>query len=295
MKIGIDIGGSHISVGIVTEEGKILLKRERNISFVDMEENEIKQEIRDTMLSLINVVLKEIEIPIFLIDSIGIGIPGIVENNIIKKCSKFKITDWNIAKELEEHYQITVKIQNDSYCAAIAEREYGNLKETTRAVFICLGTGIGGATILENQIISSEYGHMIIEKNGRECNCGKKGCFETYCSMKVLKNEIIKLLELDDNITSEELVKILIQNKQDERLDNYINEFVNTFIIGISNIINILNPSEICIGGGFTYFKEILFQRILEKNCLSTYQFSKPNIVLASLGNDAGIIGATLI
>lgn len=293
MKIGIDLGGSHIAVGIVAEDGKILSKQEQNISFIDFKDDSINIKIRDTIVSLINAVLRDAKIPIFLVKEIGIAIPGIVEDNKIKKCSKFGIYDWDIAKELEEHYAVEVKLENDALCAALAEKEYGNLKDIDNAVFICLGTGIGGANIIDNKVLSAEYGHMIIEKQGIECNCGNRGCIENYCSMRVFKEQLIKLLELKPDTTSEELRKILL--KEDRNIDNYINEYIDNLIIGISNIINIINPETICIGGGFTYFKDILYPRLLEKAELTTYQFNKPKIVIANLGNDAGIIGATLI
>jgi len=296
MKIGIDLGGSHISVGIVSEEGKILAKQEQDIFFIEHVDNNIKQLIRDTAVSLINVTLKQLQIPIFLIDEIGIGIPGIVEDNKIKKCSKFKIDDWDLAKELEEYYQIRVKLENDAVCSTISEYTYGNLKDVDRGIYICLGTGIGGATILNGKILQSELGHMIIQKDdGKECNCLNKGCFETYSSMKVFKEEVIELLNLNKDTTSEELLKILINEKQNDKLNNYIDKYINNLILGISNIINILQPEIICIGGSFVYFEEILYKRLLEKIHLYSYQFKKPKIVLSMLKNDAGIIGATLI
>lgn len=292
MKIGIDLGGSHIAVGIVTEDGKLLKKQEKVISFA--EESKIKEKIRDSILSLINQLLRELQIPIFIIEEIGLGIPGIIQNNFIVKCEKFRIYNWDLAKELEEHYKIPVKMHNDALCSAKAECEYGNLKNAKRAVFLCLGTGIGGATILENNIFSSEYGHMIIKKDGKECHCGKKGCFETYSSMKEFKEGMIELLGLNKQITSEELLFILKREKQNKELNQYIDEYINTFLIGISNIINIINPEVICIGGSFVYFEDILYKRLLEKANLLTYQFEKPKFVLAKLQNDAGIIGATL-
>lgn len=292
MKIGIDLGGSHIAVGIVTEDGKLLKKQEKVISFV--EKNEIKEKIRDSILSLINQVLRELQIPIFIIEEIGLGIPGIVRDNYIVKCEKFGIYNWDLAKELEEHYQIPVKIHNDALGAAKAECEYGNLKNIKKAVFLCLGTGIGGATILENNIFPSEYGHMIIKKDGKECHCGKKGCFETYSSMKAFKEGMIELLGLNEQTTSEELLIILKKEQQNKELNQYIDDYTYTFLIGLSNIINIINPEVICIGGSFVYFEDILYKRLLEKANLLTYQFEKPKFVLAKLQNDAGIIGATL-
>ena len=292
MKIGIDLGGSHIAVGVITEKGKIIQKEEQNIIY--SKEEDIKQIIVDKILSLINSVLRISQIPIFVIEEIGIGVPGIIENNIIKKCDKYKIYNWNLAKILEEHYQIPVKLQNDALCAAKAEKEYGNLKDIKRGVFICFGTGIGGATIINGEVIPSEFGHMVIEKEGNLCNCGKRGCFETYSSMNAFKNKVIEVLGINVGATLEDILKYLIKNKDDEDANKYIDEYINTLCIGLSNIINIINPEQICIGGSFSYFEDILYKRLLEKAQLISYQFDKPKIVLAKLKNDAGIIGAIL-
>ena len=295
MKIGIDLGGSHISVGMVNEEGKIVAKQEKDIVFINNEKNKIKEQIRDTIVSLINTTLKDKQIPVFLLEEIGMGIPGTIENNKIKKCDKFEIYNWNIAKELEDYYQVTVKIQNDAYCAALAEKQYGNLKKVNRGIFLCLGTGIGSAIIIKDEVIPSECGHMIIEKEGKECNCMHRGCLETYCSMKILKDSIIKKLQLNKNTTSEEIVTILRNEQQNKQLEELENEFIEYLALGITNIINIINPEKICLGGSFVHFEKTLYHKLISKMSLITCQYEKPEIILAKLKNDAGLIGATLL
>lgn len=293
MKIGIDLGGSHIAVGVISE-GKVLAKKEENIKFVDYQ-GEIKELIRDTIVSLINVVLEEANVPIFLIESIGIGIPGIVKENEIKKCSKFNIYNWNIASEIENRFNIKVKIENDALCATLTEREYGNLKGVSRGVLLTVGTGIGGANVVNNYIIPAEYGHIIIQKDGIKCHCKNNGCFENYCSMRAFKENVIKILDLDKETSSKEILKLVHNSMENKMLNNYIDEYINNFIIGICNISNIMNPEVICIGGSFPYFKDILYKELLEKSNNITYQFEKPKIIFSQSGNDAGIIGATLI
>lgn len=295
MKIGIDLGGSHIAVGIVTDELKLIAKEERNIKFYEKDKENIKQEIRDSILSLINNVLGKKQIPVFAIEEIGICVPGIVKDNIIEKCEKYGIYNWDLAKELEEHYKLPVKIQNDALCAAKAEKEYGSLKDADKAIYMCLGTGIGGAIILDNNIFPSEIGHMVIESKGRKCHCGKQGCFEQYSSMRAFKEGIIELLELNKNTTSEKILEILNDKKEDKKINEYIGEFIDTLIIGISNIINTINPEVICIGGSFIYFEEILYKKLLEKIVIIKNQFKVPKIVLSKLQNTAGILGAVLI
>lgn len=142
----------------------------------------------------------------------------------------------------------------------------------------------------------SEYGHMIINKNGLECKCGNKGCFEKYASMRAFKEGIIKLLNLDKNITSENILKIINEkiSANNEEINNYIDEYIDNLLIGLTNIINIIEPEAICIGGSFVYYEKILYTRLIEKINLGKYKSSIPEIVLAKLGNDAGIIGALM-
>ena len=211
MKIGIDLGGSHIAVGVVNDEAKLIAKEEENVLFVDKEQEEIKEIVRDRILSLINSVKRKLQIPAFIINEIGIGIPGIVENNIIKKCDKYGIYNWDLAKELKEQIDVNVKLTNDAIAEARAEVACGSLKTTAKGVFMCIGTGIGGAIVLQKgsaitansnvqnlldvstvyEILPSEFGHMVIEKNGKKCYCGRRGCFETCCSMRTFKNGMI--------------------------------------------------------------------------------------------------------
>ena len=163
-----------------------------------------------------------------------------------------------------------------------------------------LGTGIGGAYVIlgteskDILIIPSELGHMVIEKNGRPCHCGKNGCFETYCSMRAFKKGIIELLNLNEETTSEELLTILKNQSENETLNNYIDNYIDTLTLGISNIVNIFKPEKICIGGSFTYFEGVLYKRLVEKAKNYKYQFEVPQIVLAKFQNDAGIIGAVV-
>lgn len=296
MKIGIDLGGSHIAVGIVSPKEKILKKIDKQISFVDMNKENIKIQIRDTIVSLINNIIKELQIPVFVIEKIGIGVPGIVEKNIIKKCEKFEIKEYDLAKDIEEYYGIPVKLVNDSEAALLAEKKYGALKDSKNAVFLCIGTGIGGGIIYEENVTSSECGHIIINSSGDKCHCGNKGCFETYCSMRVFKNQIIQIFNLDKNVAQEDILNILKNeiNQNNKVINEYINEYLENFCIGIANIVNTIHTDTICLGGGFTYFKDILYDKLVKKVQEYNFQFDVPKIVLSNLQNDAGIIGSII-
>ena len=182
----------------------------------------------------------------------------------------------------------------------LQKKKYGVLKDVEDAVFLCLGTGIGGATFYDGKLVEpkrsegSEYGHMIIQKDGIQCNCGNKGCFEKYASMKAFKEGIRKVLNLDEQVTSKEILQELKKEFKNESVNEYIDNYIDYLILGISNITNIIEPQTICLGGGFVYFEDILYQRLKEKMNLNKYKFNKPNIVLATLQNDAGIIGSVI-
>lgn len=141
-----------------------------------------------------------------------------------------------------------------------------------------------------------EFSHMVIDKNGIQCNCGKRGCFETYASIKRFKEKISE--EYNLNTMNGEKVREFIKSNTESKLQDIINNYIENLSIGISNIINIFEPEAICIGGSFAEYEEIfeepLKNTLIEGNLL----FNKRDDIIikhAKLKNDAGIIGATLI
>ena len=138
---------------------------------------------------------------------------------------------------------------------------------------------------------------MIIQRNGELCRCGSKGCFEIYGSMKKLKHDFRECLNFSEEIDGEELLNSVKANLQNEKIVNVINEYIKNLCIGISNIVNLLEPEAICIGGSFVYYKDILLEKLkieLYNNDYIFYKETMPQIVVAELGNDAGIIGSAL-
>ena len=301
MQIGIDLGGTHIAVGVISERNTIVVKKEKDI-FIVSPADYMKDYILDNIKQLISEAIKEVGAPSCVISKIGIAIPGRVKDNIAYDIYNLGIDEFDICEELSDYYAAEVTIRNDAKCAALAEKKHGSLKDFDDAIFLCLGTGIGGATFINGNMLEyskewgSEYGHMVIDKNGIECKCGNKGCFEQYASMKAFKNGFIKLLDLPENIESIEILRKLLDkvNAKDEQVEEYINKYIDNLIIGLSNIINILQPEAICIGGSFVFFKDILYNRLLEKIEERNFNGKIPKIVLADLQNDAGIIGALI-
>ncbi len=297
MKIGIDLGGSHIGIGIVDEKGYVIEKSEKRI--VERDRKNIKSIIEKYITEKVKNIIEENEIT-----QIGIAIPGTISDEKVIKSVNLGLKNYPIVKKLQEKINIPIKIANDSRCAALAENKYGALKKYSREVFITLGTGIGGAVIINDKVLDTgelpgcEFGHMIIQKNGLECKCGKRGCFEKYASMKAFKDNLRKELGLDEKSRGQDLLDILRKNQENPKIKRVINEYIDNLSIGISNIINIFEPEVIGIGGSFVYFSDILLDKLKENIIQKEYLFNQRktiNIVQAILGNDAGIIGSTMI
>lgn len=303
MKIGIDIGGSHIASGIVEKDGKIVAKETKDINANSIIDGKNAEElILNTINEEIEKLLIDNDYTIGDITKIGIAIPGGAEEGKIKRLVNLHIENFDITKILKEKYNTNIVLKNDGKCAGIAEKKYGSLKRYSDCVFLCIGTGVGCAVFLDNDLLETnppsgfELGHMVIEKNGVQCNCGRKGCYETYASMKRFKAEALKRLEIDTNINSEELQNYIRNNINDESVSSFVNEYLDNVNIGICNILTLFEAEAICFGGSFSYYEDIFLPKLKEKihNELPKRN-KKLDLLPAKLLNDAGIIGATEI
>ena len=294
MKIGIDLGGSHIAIGIINDQGYIVEKVEKRLLSKD------KKNIRESIEKYIIQNVKEF-IKNYNIKEIGLAVPGTIKDKTILKSVNLGVSNYNIVENLEKEIKIPIKIRNDAKCAAIAENKIGSLKNYRRSIFLTLGTGIGGAVIINGKLLDTgnlsgcEFGHIIIQKDGIECNCGKKGCFEKYASMKALKTNLRQVLGVDEKTRGEELLDIIRKNPDNEKIKIVIDEYIEYLSIGISNLINIFEPEAVGIGGSFVYFSDVLLDKLINNIIEKQYLFNKREklvIIPAALGNDAGIIGS---
>ena len=297
MKIGIDVGGSHIGLGIIDSNGNLLFKKEKDY---DRHEKDMSKIVLETIQELINGVL--IEKPTDDIKSIGIAFPGTVSNGVVIKAENLGIENFKIVEELNKQFNMPIYLQNDAKCAAIAEKKFGSLKEYDDALFLIVGTGVGGADFLNGELLKPirysgfEVGHMAISKEGPKCNCGREGCFEAYSSIKRLKQKIQKEFDLPD-IDGRKMKQFMIENSENEKLNNIIDEYIDYLALGIANLINIFEPEAISIGGSFAHYKEILLDRLEKRLLVGNNLYNKgelPKLVVAELKNDAGIIGAAM-
>lgn len=290
MRIGIDLGGSHIGLGLVEGE-EILEKKVHNFS--SEEKIEIESFLEKWILEALEQLLQNIDKN--EVKQIGVSTPGVIQNGSITKTTNLNINCFPITKILQQLLPVPVLIENDGRCAALAEKQYGNLKDFQNGIFLSLGTGIGAGVFLQGKLIRQikRIGHVIIHPQGRKCNCGKQGCFEAYCSMKAFKKQI-RDKEQKGTIPSKEIVKMLQDEKYDGRFDDIVQEYIEDLAIQISNLINLFSSEKLVIGGSFVYYETILFPKLkarLDKPDLSI-RIEKSKIGIAKFQNEAGIIGA---
>ena len=294
MKIGIDLGGSHIAIGVINNDGFIVEKVEKRLLAKE------KKDIETAIESYIIKNVKDLKEK-YKISEIGIAVPGTIYGTEIIKSVNLGVKNYNLAQNLKREIDLPIKIRNDAKCAAIAESKIGALKDYKRSIFLTLGTGIGGAVIINGKLLDTgdlpgcEFGHMIIQKDGIKCNCGKKGCFEKYASMKALKNNLRASLGLDETTRGQELLDMIRKNGEDEKIKTIVDEYIDYLSIGLSNLINIFEPEAVGIGGSFVYFSDVLLEKLKNNIQDKKYLFNSRDeliIVPAALGNDAGIIGS---
>ena len=303
MKIGIDIGGSHIATGLVNKRGEIISKETRDINISNINDGKrVEKLLLEIIENEIEVLLEKNDYTINDITKIGIGVPGSPKQGKIRNLVNLHIKEFNLGEILNQKYKVNVTIKNDGKCAGIAEKKYGSLKKYKDCIFLCIGTGVGSCVFFNDEMLEPiqnpgfEFGHMIIDKKGRKCNCGKLGCFETYASMKKFKLEAINNFKMDSTVEAEEVQMYIRNNMNKKNVCDFVNEYLNNISIGLSNIITIFEPQAISFGGSFSYYCDIFLPILKEKLEIMMFnKDTKTDLIKAKLKNDAGIIGATEI
>ena len=298
MKIGIDIGGSHIALGIINDKNEVIEKLEK--SFLDEEKSKIVGTIESFLETNLEKIKKEIPI-----EKIGVAVPGNARDGKIIKTVNLGINDYDISSFIKRYIDVPVIVRNDGKCATLAEytnmKQKGEIKENANMVNLTIGTGIGAGVIYNGKLLQGnifdgfEIGHTIIKENGIPCKCGKRGCFERYGSIVEHKRVLEDALGLSHEISGEELRKHMAENE--EKIKDIEETYIQDLAIGISNIINIFEPDVVVIGGGFVHYKHLYLEKLKDKLINSTLLFNRRNEInlkCAELGNNAGMIGATI-
>lgn len=287
--IGIDIGGTAVKYGLLTVRGEILKSGEFSTDGEKGIEN-----LLSNIYDVIDMYMGN--------NVLGIAVSGTGQINgeigeVIGGASI--IPGWigtNLVKILEEKYKIPAVLENDVNCAALGEKWKGAGAGEDDFLCLTIGTGIGGGIILNgniyrgNSYVAGEFGHILVEKNGIKCSCGKTGCYEKYASTSAL----VRMVEekTGKKMNGKEIFELYHQG------DNTIKEIINIWIEyltdGLGVLIYVFNPKLVILGGGVTKQGEYLLQLIkssLSKKCGENYL---KNLVIkfATLENSAGMLGA---
>lgn len=312
--IGVDLGGTNIAVGICDEKLCIIEK-----ASVPTGANRDGRLIIKDMAELAKSLIDKRGIGIDEIEYVGIATPGSAntKTGVVEYANNLPFVNFPIADIFKEFLPVKkVLIANDANAAALAEALVGAAKGTDCSVMITLGTGVGGGVIIDGKIFAgglncsgTELGHTVIVHGGRQCSCGRRGCWETYSSATGLTNMTKeKMAELKfkcipsllfDEAEKEGKISARTAFNAMKRGDIYASKIVDEYIEylanGITNMINIFQPEVLSIGGGICNEKEYLTKPLIE--LIDREQYTRGNavktkIVIAKLGNDAGIIGA---
>ncbi len=312
--VGIDLGGTNIVAGVVDESYKIIAKASTKTNCPRPE-----KEIAEDMAKMALEAVKNAELTLDDIEWIGIGTPGIANSKtgIIEYSNNLGFKDTPMVEYITEFIgrnDTPVYIENDANAAAYGEYVAGAAKGAKNAVCITLGTGVGGGIIINGKIYAgsnfagAEIGHTVIEVDGAQCSCGRKGCFEAYSSATGLIRMSKEAMEMfPDSIMNkmaEEKGKVTARTSfdamraGDKAAKDVVDKYIKYLAAGITNTINIFQPDILCIGGGVCNEGDPLLLPMKELVAKEVYTRNSPKnceIVIAKLGNDAGIIGAAFL
>ena len=314
--IGVDLGGTNIAIGIVDEEKKIVLKGSTPTNPARDGELIIKD-----MAALAEKLLKDAKIALAEVAYVGIASPGVAncETGMVEYANNLPFKDFPIAKLFKKYLPVKeVFVANDANAAALGEAYAGAAKGSRNSVMITLGTGVGGGIIIDGKIYSGfnhaagELGHIVIRQGGRLCSCGRRGCWEAYssatalsamtkekvleCKAQVIPSIMIDEYEANGRVSARTAFAAMKQG--DAAGAEVVDKYISHLACGLSNIINIFQPEVLIIGGGVCNEREYLLNPLMEKVEHEQYTRSsdkKTKVVIAELGNDAGIIGAACL
>lgn len=311
--VGVDIGGMSIKVGIVDENGTIYNKKSF-VTRLDVEPNQVMKELADFIIERV----KEIKLSLKDIQGIGLGIPGTILNDTIRYSNNL---NWNMVPACDyladflNYPRNKVFAENDANCAALGEVYCGVCKNQKHVVLITLGTGVGTGIITDGKLLvgngacGGEGGHMVIHPNGALCTCGRKGCFESHASATALMRNttdgikanpnslLAKIAEQEGKVSG--LTVFNAYKQGDKVAKRIVNRYIKDIALGATNLANIFRPEAIVIGGGVSNQGEWFINAIQDLVDKEVYGGISVNprvkVVKASLGNDAGIIGAAAL
>lgn len=312
-RIGVDLGGTNIAVGLINDEYEIISRAGTKTNIPRPAE-----EIFADIVKCAKEAVAKAGIEMSEVASIGIGTPGSCDkkNGVILYANNLYFDNVPAAELVNKELPgIPVYIENDANCAALGEALAGSGKGKKSFIAVTLGTGVGSGIVLDGQVLTGcndaggELGHMVIKFDGEPCNCGRIGCWERYASATALVNQTkAAMLEHKDSVMWQ-LASGDVENAGgrtafdamrigDKWGTAVVENYIRYIAIGTTNIVNIFQPEMICFGGGICNEGETLLAPIREHVARERYskkQAVQTEICRATLGNDAGIIGAACL
>ncbi len=307
--VGIDLGGTNIVAGVVNEKYEIISKaktptnRPRSCEAICEDMARVALEA----VALAGLTVDDIE-------SVGVGAPGTVNSDtgVIEYSNNLDFYDAPVARLIRKVIDKPVYCENDANAAAYGEFVAGSAKGANNAVCITLGTGVGGGIIIDGKIYSgfnfagAELGHMVVEVDGPKCTCGRCGCFEVYSSATGLIRMTKESMDANPDSKMHEMMGDHVSGRLafnamragDEAAKGVVDKYIKYLAAGIANTINIFQPEVLCIGGGVCNEGDALLVPLKEAVNREIYTKrggKNTEIVIATLGNDAGIIGAAFL
>jgi predicted NBD/HSP70 family sugar kinase len=292
--IGIDLGKDYVRAVLTNLDSKILKDKICELKIIS------EAEVLSVIKKLIEEVITETHVKDKLL-GIGLSLPGTVneEELMLEVATNFRLKNISF-KEIYSYFNLPIYLENEANAGALAESKLGVARDLNNLLYISITEGIGGGIFINNDMYkgkdrrAGEIGHMCIVKNGRQCNCGRKGCWETYASNRAL----IKAYNEKSNEKIKHIDEIIIRYKQkEENALQVVKEYLEILTEGIQSLVFIFNPDYIIIGGEISKYSDIFSQR-LSSMILSNNEFYKDgdvNILFSSLGDDSNILGASLI
>ena len=310
VRIGIDVGGTGIQIGVVDAEGRILAKNSI-VTRIDLPFQEQIAQMAACALETLRASGHTLDEVV----SIGAGVPGIADDNgIVVFCTNMNWHNVPFREEFQKHIDKPVFIGNDATVAGLAESVAGISAGSSSSVFITLGTGVGGGIVIGGKVwsgahgVGSEIGHMTLELDGIACTCGKRGCLERYCSATaIIRMAKEQLAVHPDSVimaycagdTSRINAKMVFDASRegDPVGEKVFRRFIYYLALAVNNIISFLDPEVIVLGGGVSKAGSYLLNALREEVPKHLFYRTMPyaKIELATLGADAGIIGAAML
>lgn len=308
--IGVDIGGTGVQAGVVDENGQILFRKECPTDVLSGFEK-----IMEDINQLVRTMLEENGVQISEVKSIGFGVPSFINKKGQVTCVNLGWKEEDFINTLKSKFpEINVYAENDATVAALAEAKAGSMKGCDVGVMYTLGTGVGGGIIINGKVFNgahnmgSEIGHVIVDTNYFDCNCGNNGCLETFCSATAIIKYAKKLIEEGNDSKILELANNNIENINAKNVfDAYrlndkvaietISRFKEYLAKAIAGMINTLDPEVISLGGGVSRAGDIILDGLdeLVRKYIIYKNEDFADIVIATLGADAGIVGAAFL